>query len=216
MPRTFETTVYKYAELSAEAQAKARDWWRDLEARSGDTFFAEFVTDDFKDVLAAAGFELHSARGRDALYWSGFGHQGSGACFDASWYAPRVDVAPMLADRPATWKDTDGTEHTCATNAKLRPLLERAAALAAKYPNGSGSLAARDRYMVTRLESATTDDDAAEDVELGEELQSLAEDLASYFYRALESEYEYTLADEQVAETIAANEYEFTAEGRPA
>lgn len=39
---------------------------------------------------------------------------------------------------------------------------------------------------------------------------------ADWIYRQLETEYDYQNSDEQVDESIIANEYEFTEEGKPA
>lgn len=41
-----------------------------------------------------------------------------------------------------------------------------------------------------------------------------ARTFADWIYRQLESEYEHVNSDESVAETIRANEYEFTADGK--
>jgi hypothetical protein len=229
MPRRVEKTVYKYDELDDASQAKARDWWREAQAQSGDNFWSEHITDDFKEVLKACGFSLDSritgpngSGRRDVLYWSGFSSQGDGACFGASWNARDVSVAAMIADRPVTYKDESGEPQTCPHNAKLVPLLEEAANLARVYPRGSGRIVANDRYHSTSCENACADhagdlDDAYSsepaDTALQEALESLAQDLAQHFYRELESEYEYMLADEQVVEAIMANDYEFTSDG---
>lgn len=42
----------------------------------------------------------------------------------------------------------------------------------------------------------------------------LMRDLANWFYRTLEAEWEYQHADEQVDESIRANEYDFTEDGK--
>jgi hypothetical protein len=222
MSRNITTTVYTYDELSEDAQAKARDWFR--EGATADDFWSEHVTDDFKGVLKAAGFALDSWHGRDALYWSGFGSQGDGACFSATWRADDVDVAALLKDRPVSYTDADGKVQTCPSNAALVPLLERAELLAAECPRGSGTSAAllghcddacadRDSDLGAN-EHDWTDSDA--DETLRDALEDLAQDFASYFYRSLEREYEYQTSDETVAENIVANEYEFTEEGERA
>ena len=55
-------------------------------------------------------------------------------------------------------------------------------------------------------ETAVTRDD---ELELTGALRAFAD----WIYRQLETEYNYQNSDEQVAETIKANEYEFTVEG---
>lgn len=48
------------------------------------------------------------------------------------------------------------------------------------------------------------------------ELRQLMRDFADWMYRQLEAEYEYRMSDEQVDDTITANEYEFTESGERA
>ena len=44
-------------------------------------------------------------------------------------------------------------------------------------------------------------------------IQKLLRDLMKWLYKTLETEYDYLNSDEQVDETIKANEYEFTVAG---
>ena len=53
----------------------------------------------------------------------------------------------------------------------------------------------------------SADDDAA--------VLECARDFARWIYSRLESEHEYLTGDDSVSETLRANEYEFTADGRP-
>jgi hypothetical protein len=46
-------------------------------------------------------------------------------------------------------------------------------------------------------------------------VRELLRDLMRWIYRTLEAEHDYQLSDENAAETIEANEYEFTASGEP-
>lgn len=209
MSRKIETTVFTYSELSEDAKAKARDWYREMDAQSGDTFFSESVLDDFGEVLTACGFDLvRGARGRDAIYWSGFGSQGDGASFAAYWRASRVDIDATLADRPAT----------CPSNAELHPILIAARDLAALDGQAHG-----DTAPTTRGHSQVSDYGTGEDLEdnanapdAADMFKELCSDLAHWLYHQLEREYAYQNTDAAVAESIEANEYEFTADGAPA
>lgn len=217
MPRNKITEVFLYSELEPDAQSTARDWYRG--AISGDNDFAEFTTEDFKEVLTAGGFELDRKYHRDALYWSGFSHQGQGACFGASWSARNVNVLHMIPGRPVSWTDGDGKVTTCTGNAELVPILKRIAMLALKYPHAHGEIIGNDRYgFSTKCERAVESavSEGENDSEIQDELTEIATDLAHYFYRALEQEYEYQTSDEQIAEAIDANGYEFTSNGKRA
>ena len=70
--RTEALHIYTYEELSDEAKAKARDWYR----KNDDNEYSEFVIDDAKEVAALMGWEI------DKVYYSGFWSQGDGACFE--------------------------------------------------------------------------------------------------------------------------------------
>ena len=217
--RIKHTNIYTYAELSDDAKAKARDWYR--EASAGDDFFAESVTEDFKEAAKACGLELSGRnpnnRGDKGIYWSGFSSQGDGASFTASWSAARVDVAAILKDRPATYTDRNGVQQTCEGNAKLAPILEGFAELADLDREAYGStVAGRGHYQTdTDYNSEhVTHSDVAD--ERAATLKELCSDLAHWFYRTLEREYEYQNSDAAVAEAITCNEYEFTADGESA
>lgn len=217
MPREHTVTLYQYSELSEEAQEKAREWWRELEAQSGDLFWSDSVTDDFKTVAKACGFELDA---KHPVSWSGFYSQGDGAAFTGSWASERVDIAATLADRPATYTDDDGKVQPCEGNAELAVILQAFASLAAERPTSYGSAEASHRgyNMATDWDCAEGGDTltAQQHTDCANQFEELCRDLAHYFYRSLEREYEYANSDEQVAETLIANEYEFTIDGRHA
>lgn len=207
--RTISTTVYTYDELNEEAKERARDWYR--EADSGDTFFAEYPTDEFHDLLEACGFDVDKKRG---LRWSGFSYQGDGAAFAGSWQAERCKPQALLADRPVSYVDESGTVQRCQTNERWHKAVAPIVALAARYPTAYGSVRMSGRGNNVLADSFDAeDDDIADSDALAEELADAARDLADAFYRALEAEYTYQNSDESIEEMIKANEYEFTEEG---
>ena len=226
--RTIHTDVFQYAELSEDAQSKARDWLR--EAMAGDNDFSESTTDDFRELLAALGFTVDAKRG---ISWSGFSSQGDGASFEGIWNAEQCKPQALLADRPALYKDAQGnmqtSEHNQAWHCAAAPIIE----LAKEFPKASASITARDnRYshsMTMRLgESydfqelwAGVDYGSAEwkkhdsiNDAAGKRFIEAARDLANVFYKNLEAEWEYQNADAQIAESIQANEYEFDIGGK--
>lgn len=215
--RIIETKVYTYSELSDDAKAKARDWLRN--AQAGDNSFAEFVTDDFHEVLAALGFDVDKKRG---LSWSGFWSQGDGASFSGSWRASDCDPAKLLADRPATYEH-DGKVETSKGNVELHRIA--AEILAVKAAGASyAHVTGKDRWgfhmSLDELEwsdETPATDDADADVATLRAWENrfieAARDLARMFYKSLEAEWEYQNSDAAIAESIEANEYEFTEEG---
>jgi len=171
-------------------------------------------------VLKACGFNVDKKHG---LAWSGFWSQGDGAAFSGTWYASDCKPAKWLAERPATHTAPEGGINTCGYNKRWHDAIAPLVELAAQYPHASASIETSHRGNNMRLESFDIGCDeestarplslkAIEAIE--ERFIDAARGLASAFYRTLEAEYDYQNADAQVAETIIANEYEFTAEGR--
>lgn len=223
MPRIKQTTVYTFDELSDDAKEKARQWWR--EASAGDDFFSETPIDEFIEIGSALGFSFAPAnpsrqprKPRDAVYYEGFSHQGSGASFDASWAARDLDadkVRVILADRPEKY-ERDGKTETCKLNAKLRPVLEGFLALRDKEASASVRASHRGHSLqVEYYPGDLPDDDADRENMASEEdtFKELCSDFAAWLYRVLETEYEYQMSDENVDESIRINEYEFEEDG---
>lgn len=211
--RKVELTVYKYAELSDSAKVRARNWLRELNA--GDTFFAEFSEDAFRDALKALGFTLNKRHGRDSLYWSGFRSQGDGASFEGTWYASDFAPGELLADRPVEF-ERDGKRETCAVNVELHRI---AGVLRALKTEGFRYAEVRASHLGHHMacEGSSLDTDAADSdptPEQDERFIGAVRDLARMFYGALEAEYDYQNSDEQIAESLEANEHEFTADGK--
>ena len=91
MPRIVETTVFHLDELSERARDAARAWYR--ETAPGDDWH-EFVFDDFEMICAMIGVRLKTrsvrlfgggTRQKPCIWFSGFGSQGDGACFEGSY-----------------------------------------------------------------------------------------------------------------------------------
>lgn len=217
--RIIETKVYTYAELSDEAKAKARDWYR--EASAGDNSFAEFVTDDFHETLKALGFDV----GREDVAWSGFWSQGDGAAFSGTWRASDCDPTQLLDNRPQVYPTENGENATNKENVELHRIA--AEILACKAAGMTfANIKASHRGFFMSLDSAEheqekeywSDDERDEYTAMCADNETrfieAARDLASAFYRALKAECTYQNSNERVAETIEANEYEFTEEGK--
>lgn len=66
--KTIEINAYTYAELTPEAQERARDWYRECSA--GDTYYSEYVQEDAREIAKRLGYEVKD------IYWSGFWSQG--------------------------------------------------------------------------------------------------------------------------------------------
>jgi hypothetical protein len=89
MSEVIKVTVVPYPELSDEAKAVARDWYRETGL---DYTWHEFVYADFEAICGLMGVSLIHAsirlmgggtRTEPKIYFSGFWSQGDGACFEA-------------------------------------------------------------------------------------------------------------------------------------
>lgn len=222
---TIHTDVYTFAELSAKAKAKARDWFREIPG----TWDSESTIEDAKTCLAFAGFDIGK------VYFSGFSSQGDGAQFEGTWDASRVNAPGMREHAP---KD-----------AELHRIADALSAIAAAHPGVSFFIKSSGRYSheyatafdftfpeqdlsdtgpyataedeelardlgvsVSQLRTNRAEQDSTQDLE--KQLTDLARDGMRWIYCQLNADYDWHNADEQVDETIQANEYTFTQDGK--
>lgn len=201
--RVLETPVYHYAELSPAAQEKAREWWR--AGLTECSSFSEHVIEDAARVASILGIEFDESRNdkSPAVYWSGFWCQGDGASFTGRYsYAKGAPAAIR------TYAPQDAELHGIADD------LQR---LQRQYFYGlCARITTSDNYCHAYTMRADVDHarDEARDISSAEDrLLQLMRDFANWIYRQLEAEYDYQTSDENVAENIEANEYEFTENG---
>ena len=211
MSQVIETTVYTFDELSDAAKESARGWFR--EASVGDNSFADFTTDALIKACEALGVDVgtHTVRlmgggSRQApnVYWSLSYSQGDGASFDGS-YTYAKDAKSKLA------KHFGGDDLV-----QLQALAQRLVNVQRR--NGyqlSASIEQSGRYTHSGTMAVSVDHGRDHDVKGAdeEEIKEVVRELADWFFHALRGAYEWEQADEQVDETIRANEYTFTADG---
>lgn len=189
--------LYEYSELSDQAKAKARDWFRST--CEGDNYFAESVEEDARQCFSLVGFSI------DKLYWSGFSCQGDGACFTGSWSASDVKPGKLKIHAPV--------------DAELHRIAKELEAIAKEYPDASMKIEHCGRYYHSHSTSMdivmddTMDEQPSGTATASEYLKELARDAMDWIYQTLEKEYNYTNSDEQIEENIKANEYTFTIGG---
>lgn len=205
MARVVETTVYQFDELSKDAKEKAREWYRQGALNYG---WWNSVYEDASTIAKLFGLDINmkpvklmsgKTRLDPAIYFSGFSSQGDGACFEGDYefkddaikalaeYAPKDEtLARIVSDLDAAQRAND-----CQLSARVRH---------------------RGCYFHMDIDVFHDGDDASDDASkaVREALQSFA----NWIYRRLEKEYEWLMSDECVDDTIRANEYEFTEDGR--
>ena len=208
MPKQRTTLVYQFDELDEKAKERAREWYR--QGDCDDTFWSECAIDDAKEIGKCMGMSV------DNIYFSGFWSQGNGACFEGTWRASDVKADKLKEYAPQ--------------DKELHRIVSGLADLAKEYPEGCFTVKHRGHYShsactsfdveLPREQKEELEYDSPEykalQIKLNEDedaLIELARDFMDWIYRTLEKEYEYLNADEQVDESIRANEYEFFQDG---
>ena len=211
MPRIIKTTVYELGELSGAARERARDWYREL---CLDWDWHECIYEDFETVCGLLGVTLRTnavrlmgggTRETPQVNFRGFSSQGDGASFEGTYAYARGAGRAIRAHAPK-----DPELHAIAD------------ALAESQRCNFYQLGARIRqgghycHEYTMAIEVERDSPTWQDVTDGaaEAVVEALRDLARWLYRQLEREYRYLNSDEAVDETIVANDYTFTADGR--
>lgn len=189
MPQTVTLTAYTFDELDDSAKEAAREWFRSVQL---DYDWWDFTTDDAKRLGKTLGIEI------DDIYFSGFSSQGDGACFTGQ-YSYRPDWREVL-DQECGGDDLVRLTEIGETLEKNRVLC-----------GDDGEI---EEYVWVRKAGRYSHEYSVSIESESEEIKDALRDFMRWTYSRLRAEYEWLQSDEQVDETIRANEYLFTAEGR--
>lgn len=191
MSRIKNIEVFQYSELSDNAKARARDWWV-----QGSQFDPECEIDEFKTVLHALGFTA-----TDKIFWD---INPIDAAWLSSWTAEHCMESVRVEARKAIVADRP-------TDSDLHGILNRFEAEAKASVDAGASTECYSRRNVSLLVvpwGFDNDDSTA--------FANVCTDLAHWFARRVNAEYEYQNSEEFIADVMEANDYEFTAEGERA
>lgn len=211
MPEIIETTVYRLHELSDGAKDNARAWYRE---GGFDYDWYETTFEDFQRIAEILGIRFKTrtvrlmgggTRQEPRIAFTGFWSQGDGASFEC-YYSYRKNAS----DEIRSYAPQDANLHSIA-DALLAVQRRNFYQLHAQASH-------RGHYCHEYCMSISVERDSptCQDMTAGAEetvIEALR-DLARWLYRQLEREYEYLSSDEAVDETITANEYTFTENGR--
>ena len=194
--RTIRTKIYKFSELSKEAQEKAIQNLWDININYE---WYEPITEGFKE--SNDFFDITNT------FFSGFSSQGDGAMFEYSGI--NKDFVNTIIDslELPNWKKevlknciyVSGTgkqsghyyhEKSCSHNIYV------------ESDNGAQNY----RNIELLIDSV--------DANIEEAITDKYAELAKQLYNDLEKEYDYLTTEEAIKETIEVNEYEFTREGK--
>ncbi len=211
MPEVISTTVYRIDELPQGAKDRARAWYRE---GGFDHDWYDAVYEDFKRIVEILGIHLKNRTTRlvngrtredPCIWFSGFWSQGDGAAWEGVYSYRKSAAADLRAYAPK-----DKTLHRIVETLQAAQRQNFYQLRAEVTHRGNCYHAYSMAISVTRNSSA-----AAEITGNAEPIVSDAlRDLANWLYRQLEQEYEYLTSDQAVDETLVANGYTFTEEGR--
>lgn len=196
MPETItETiTVYTFAELSDSAKKTVIQQY----AESMDYEWWDACEESLRTAAEIMGIIV------DRAYFSGFWSQGDGACFTGSYYYKPGSCKAIRREFPE-----DKRLHAIADALRdaQRPFFYRLNAAIASNDS---------RYSHENSVSVDVEYDCDDWREFGDaedEITDALRDLMRWYYRLLESEYEYLTSEEAVAESAEANGWRYLEDG---
>lgn len=213
--KTIEIQVFTYSELSESAKSKAREWYRDTHL--GDNFFAECIYDDAAEIGDIIGIDLRQTRKTKkdgsplytpTIFYSGFWSQGDGACFESTY---RYKPGALKALRAYIGCESKGDKELLRICKGLQDVQRKyfyklhASTKHSGHYYHSGCM----RVEVTHADDCYRDIGEAES-----DITQLLRDFADWIYDQLESAYDWENSDDNVAEIIEMNGYEFTEDGK--
>jgi len=195
--RTIEKQLYTFDELNDKAKAKALEKLYDINT----TFdWQDCVYDEFKCDASNAGFNVNQ------IYYSGFWSQGDGAMFEYDTedklrieFIKSLNLSPMrekwltdLTYANCSGKHSGHYYHSKCVSHSIT--FEADGAHWLQYPNIN-------KWIESYYEH------------FYEFIVDKYENLCDNLYTSLEKEYDYLTSEEQIIETIKANDYEFYEDG---
>ena len=211
MPEVISMTVYRLNELHEGAKDRARAWYREA---GFDHDWYDAVYEDFQRIAEILGIQLKTRTTRlvggrtrqdPCIWFSGFWSQGDGAAWEGVYSYRKSAAAKLRAYAPK-----DKTLHRIAETLQ--------AAQRQNFYQLSAKVTHRGNYYHAYSMDIAVSRDGPFSQEIVGDAEAIIEDalrdLANWLYRQLEREYDYLTSDEAVDETLIANGYTFTEEGR--
>lgn len=208
MARTEVTTrtLYTFDELSDAAKEKAREWYRQ---HAMDYEWWDGVYETAQTGGAMLGIDMNHKGKNPCIWFSGFSSQGDGAYFEGTYRYKKGWRAALLHEFGPGDTLTELLRIGAALQRAQQPYLYQLVATCEHrgHYNHSGCMV----VDVEHSEHRYRDIGVAED-----DVRDTLRDFADWIYKSLEAEYDWLNGDEQVDESIKANEYEFTEDGKRA
>lgn len=191
--KTIIKNVYSFDELNEAAKQKAIEAWREPYDD-----WSEYIIDDAKEIAEKFGLSI------DKIYWSGFWSQGDGACFEGEYKYKKGGLKAIKEYAP--------NDHGLHVIVRLLQEIQRK-----NFYRLQATVQYRGRYYHSNCMDISVDrEDIAPTDTTIDDITDLLRDFADWIYSRLYDEYYYITADEQVIESIKANEAKFYENGEQA
>ena len=184
--------VYSFKDLKSNKELKEKVL-QNLSDINTDYEWYDFIYDDAKTIGNYMGIEIGK------IWFSGFYSQGDGACFEGHYSFAKNSINNIKGYAP---KDKE-----------LHRIVKELQELQKKH---FYQLTATIKHRGHYYHSNCTDIQVYKDGNYfdSEELETLLRDFMEWIYEQLENEYDYATSEEAILETIEANDYEFTGDGK--
>ncbi len=195
--QTVSTTTYKFSELSESGKRSAIEKQYNINV---DYEWWESDYDDFKNIGKIIGINI------DKIYFSGFSCQGDGACFEGKYEYKKGSCKELKNYAPL---DTE-----------LHRIAEELFQLQRKNFYRLGATVKQSGHY---YHSGCTDIDVYSDEyqawcydnpEVERDIKELLKDFMDWIYKSLNNQYDFLTGKEAIQETIEANDYDFTEDGK--
>lgn len=212
--KTKTITLYSFDELSDKAKQKAIENLYDLNV---DYEWWENTYDDFHSMAKYFGIDVDLKK----TWFTGFYQQGQGSAYTAD-----VDVIKLVACvKGHLWKEYAPKDTLSFYD--VTPNIERVCKLISKdFIDGSCYVEATNRETSIKVSfdydiyntNERWDQEPANVLNAINDLEILVSDvcktLNDWFFKNLQTEYDYLTSEEAIIESIQANDYTFTEDGK--
>lgn len=199
--RTISTEIYKFDELPVDAQKKA------IRAEVEflfQTFDHTYITNEWTKLLESLGF--HNI----TFYYTGFGSQGDGAMFTADWDSGRFDKAAVEKCDFVSNKEL------------LKFLTEHFEMFSEIQDRITAEIVHRGPYSHYNSKRIDFNHDCVDSEVSQSQINTVEYDfdvcyiqICKEVYKQLEIAYYEHVSEESAINSIRANEYEYTIDGKP-
>jgi hypothetical protein len=192
MTRIIEVKAYEFDELDDDTKKLVREQFRQT---SLDCCWWDYVYDDIRRIGEIIGIKI------DEIYFTGFGNQGDGACFEGSYAYAKRSVGNIVAHAPQ-----DVELHRIAR--ELQTIQRQ------RFYGLSARVRQSGYHMCTTCIDVYDEVVLRADLYAENLIKELLQDFMCWMYKQLEMEYEYLTNDACIEEFISSNDYVFTADGK--